>query len=258
MPITYYTQTADKDHWSSVWEQQQLNRLLAIAARDPFSRHLEAHLPTSGLILEGGCGLGQYVLFFRRRGYHVVGGDFSPAALRMHRQAYPDSPLLGLDLREMPFTDNAFQAHISLGVVEHLEEGPHEILRELHRTLASGGTLLLSVPWVNGARSLLAPFIRRRQAQRQAAGATFYQYAFTRQELRRFLTAASFVVHAFYPYSPGRGGREIMSLLKTATSGHASVPSQAQRRSSPFRHLIYTPPFLWTFAHMILVVAGKP
>jgi hypothetical protein len=75
--ITYYTQTADKDHWSSVWEQQQLNRLLAIAARDPLSCYLEAYLPTSGVILEGGYGLGQYVLFFRQRGYDIIGSDFS-------------------------------------------------------------------------------------------------------------------------------------------------------------------------------------
>lgn len=207
--ITYYAQTANRDHWSTVWGQQQFAHLLAVAAHDPLSCHLEAHLPTSGAILEGGCGLGQYVLFFRRRGYRVIGGDFSLAALRIHRQLHPDSPLLGLDLQRMPFADGTFQAQISLGVIEHLEEGPQEMLREFHRTLAPGGVLLLSVPWVNGARRLLSPFIRRRQVQRQAAGATFYQYAFTRQELRCFLTTAGFMVHAFYPYSPGRGGARL-------------------------------------------------
>ena len=190
----------------------------------------------------------------------MIGGDFSLAALRIHRQLHPDSPLLGLALQRMPFADGTFQAQISLGVIEHLEEGPQEMLREFHRTLAPGGILLLSVPWVNGARRLLSPFIRRRQVQRRAAGATFYQYAFTRQELRHFLTTAGFMVHTFYPYSPGRGVREVVGLLKTATFGRSSASGRApQRRSSPpLRRLIYTPPLLWTFAYMILVVAGKP
>lgn len=262
MPIAYYTQTADEDHWSGVWEQQQLDHLLAIATHDPLSRHLEAHLPPSGLIFEGGCGLGQYILFFRQRGYQVFGGDFSLRALRIHRQAYPDSPLLGLDLRRLPFANGAFQGHISLGVVEHLEGGLQETLHEFYRTLAPGGILLLSVPWVNGARRLLTPFIRRRQAQRRAAGATFYQYAFTRRELGRFLTAAGFAVRAFYPYSPGKGVREVLSFLKPRTSSHvlssyASVPARRQLQNTPFRRLLYTPPLLWTFAHMILVVAVR-
>jgi len=131
-------------------------------------------------------------------------------------------------------------------------------LREIYRTLAPGGTLLLSVPWVNAARRLLASLIRHHQARRLAAGATFYQYAFTRRELRRVLTTAGFVVRAFYPYSPGKGGREILGLLKPTTSSHTSAPVRAQRRGSPLRHLIYTPPLLWIFAHMILVVAKKP
>lgn len=263
MSITYHLQTPDQDHWTSVWKQQQLDHLLTVAARDPLSRHLKAHLPKIGLILEGGCGLGQYVLFFRRRGYAMIGGDFSLMALQSHRQASPDSPLLGLDLRRLPFADGAFQGHISLGVVEHLEQGPQEMLREFYRTLAPGGTLLLSVPWVNGARRLLARFIRRREAQRRNGGAIFYQYAFSRQELHHFLTSTGFRVQTFHPYSPGKGVREILSLVKPTQSNYtlsAGVPppTQKQINEHPLRPLLYTPPLLWTFAHMILVIAVKP
>lgn len=264
MPIAYYAQTADEDHWSSVWEQQQLSCLLAIAACDPLSRHLEAHMPTSGVILEGGCGLGQYVVFFRHRGYHVIGGDFSLTALRIHRQVYPDSPLLGMDLRRMPFADGTFQGHISLGVVEHLEEGPQEMLHQFCRTLAPGGILLLSVPCVNGYRRLTMPLIQRRQTKLRAAGADFYQYAYTTAEVRSFLAAAGFRVVAFHPYSPAKGMRECRPLrrLYWRVAGH---PARSAGSAAPdsalgggwLRQLLYTRPLLWAFAHMILAVAVK-
>lgn len=268
MPITYYAQTANRDHWGTVWGQQQLDHLLAVAARDPLSRHLEAHLPTSGVILEGGCGLGQYVLFFRTRGYHVVGGDFSLTALQIHRQVYPDSPLLCLNLRRMPFADNAFQGHISLGVIEHLEEGPQEMLHEFYRTLAPGGTLLLSVPWVNGYRRLTMPLIQRRQTRLRAAGADFYQYALTKGEMRAFLEGAGFRVRAFHSYSPAKGMREFPLLRRLY---YRAVPRPAEGKTTVplnnvpgvekihgMRRFLYWPPVLWIFAHMILVVAQKP
>ena len=34
------------------------------------------HLPRHGIILEGGCGLGHYVVALRSRGYNCIGVDF--------------------------------------------------------------------------------------------------------------------------------------------------------------------------------------
>ena len=268
MSITYYAQTANRDYWGTVWGQQQLDHLLAVAARDPLSRHLEAYLPMSGVILEGGCGLGQYVLFFRQRGYHIIGSDFSLAALQIHRQAYPDSPLLGLDLRRMPFAADAFQGHISIGVVEHVEEGPQGLLREFYRTLTAGGMLLLAVPWVNGYRLLVKSLIQRRQTRLRVAGAGFYQHAFTLGEIRAFLEKAGFRVRAFHPYSPAKGMREfpVLRNLYRRAAPHpaerkAAAPSgdkAGEEKVHGVRRLLYWPPVLWTFAHMILAVAQKP
>lgn len=268
MAITYYARRPETKHWDEVWKASTLSHLLAVAQRDPLSVHLLKYLPAQGAILEGGCGLGQYVVYLRTRGYSVIGGDFSLTALRIHRQAHPDSPLLGLDLRRMPFADNAFQGHISLGVVEHLEEGPREMLREFYRTLAPGGMLLLSVPWVNGYRRLAKPLIQGRQSRLHAAGANFYQYAFTRGEVRAFLEKAGFRVRAFYPYSPARGLREFPLLRRLY---RRAVPRPAERKAAAsvsadagvekvqgVRRFLYWHPVLWIFAHMILAVAQKP
>ena len=270
MSIAYYAQTADIDHWDGVWAEERLDRLVAVAHRDPLTTCLEDHLPGQGLILEGGCGLGQYVVYLRDRGYNVVGGDFSLKALRVHREVRPDSPLLCLDLCRIPVADGAFQAHVSIGVVEHIQEGPQELLHEFYRTLAPGGILLLSVPWVNVYRRLTRPFIVRRQARLRGEGAHFYQYALARREVRAFLAEAGFRVRAFYPYSPARGMREVPVLRRTRSrppeaktvwrAGDRAAPVQAPLNCGVqgVRRLLYWPPVLWAFAHMILAVAEKP
>jgi SAM-dependent methyltransferase len=267
MAITYYARRPGAEYWDEIWQGRLLPHLLAIAQRDPLSAHLLKNLPAHGIALEGGCGLGQYVVHLRQRGYNVVGADYSPSALRIHRQMHPDSPLLSLDLRRMPFANNALQGHISIGVVEHLEEGPLEMLNEFYRTLAPGGTLLLSVPWVNGYRRLLRPLIGREQSRLHAAGAPFYQYAFTRDEIRTFLERAGFRMRSSYPYSPARGMREVPFL------GHLyrrTTLNLAQRENTVpidkggveeiqgLRRYLYWRPVLWFFSHMILAVALKP
>ena len=119
MSIAYYANKATEAFWSDYWQQTQLNQLLKVAARDPLTQHFKRHLPKSGLILEGGCGLGQYVLFFQQQGYRIIGGDFSLPALQAHQKVSGNSPLVGLDLCHMACPDNTFQAHISIGVIEH-------------------------------------------------------------------------------------------------------------------------------------------
>jgi len=272
MSIAYYASKATETFWSAYWQQTLLNHLLAVAVRDPLTQHFKAHLPKSGLILEGGCGLGQYVLLFQKQGYNIIGGDFSLKALQSHRQLFGKSPLMGLDLCYMACPDNTFQAHISIGVIEHFEEGPIQILAEIYRTLAPGGVLLLSVPWINGYRRLTKPLIQRQQWKLRQTQAEFYQYAFSKQELKTYLEETGFLVENFYPYSPARGLREIKFLREIhkiiadkKTNNPSPSPKNAVNISIPpeepvhgLRKLLYWSPVLNTFAHMILAVAKKP
>jgi SAM-dependent methyltransferase len=237
-------------------------------------------------VLEGGCGLGQYVALFSAEGYRVVGGDFSVAALAAHRRAQPASPLVALDLLRLPFADGVFGAHISLGVAEHAVDGPQALLRELRRTLAPGGALLLGVVWMNGWRRLTTPLVRRREARKRAAGIPFYQYAFSRAQLRSLLEDSGLRVLALHPYSPALGlrdlplGRALVRLLRSfgqtrersepvTTPGQVSVaasgavaPSASARveteRPRGLRRVLYWGPALAICAHMVLAVAVKP
>src|SRR4030095_8855543 len=75
---------------------------------------------------------------------------------------------------------------------------------EAHRVLAPGGTLVISVPYVNGVRRLGAGWIRRQNRALAAAGGKFYQYAFTRAEFLGALGRHGFTPLSVYPYAPAR------------------------------------------------------
>lgn len=48
------------------------------------------HLPRHGLILEGGCGLGHYVVALRSRGYNCIGVDFASKTVAAAKSVLPD------------------------------------------------------------------------------------------------------------------------------------------------------------------------
>jgi len=244
-----------------------VEELLRIARESPLTDLIERNLPTTGRVLEAGCGLGQYVLLLRERGRVAVGADWSLEALRAGARA--GAPVSVMDLRSLGIATGAVTAYLSLGVVEHDPEGPDAILREAARVVPAGGRLLLSVPYWNGARRLATPYLRCRARLTRAAGGQFYQYAFTRRELGQRLAAHGFLVRAFHPYDPARVLRKALRALRggaggVETSGRlAPAPATrdgrarrpAWRRAA--RALLYSGPALRLFGHMVLAVAVR-
>ena len=288
MPLAYYSRAATEEFWSEHWGGQDVGELLAVARRSPLTGLIESGLPPAGVILEAGCGLGQYVWLLRERGHRAVGADWSVDALRRARGhasgAPPHSPnappFAAMDLASLALRDGAAAAYLSLGVVEHDERGPARLLAEARRVLAPGGRLLLSVPYVNGCRRLFGPVVARRQGRVRADGGQFYQYAFTRLEVRRFLDDAGFRVLAFAPYDPARIlrkalGRRVTRAMtgasaavattgaagpapvEVASNGGVSHPARRGGLPALARRLLYTPPALRLLGHMLLAVAVK-
>ena len=244
-----------------------MEELLRIARESPLTDLIERNLPTTGRVLEAGCGLGQYVLLLRERGRVAVGADWSLEALRAGARA--GAPVSVMDLRSLGIATGAVVAYLSLGVVEDDPEGPDAILREAARVVPAGGRLLLSVPYWNGARRLATPYLRRRARLTHAAGGQFYQYAFTRRELGQRLAAHGFVVRGFHPYDPARVLRKALRALRGG-AGEVDAPGRpapapathdGRARRPPWRRaaraLLYSGPALRLFGHMVLAVAVR-
>jgi SAM-dependent methyltransferase len=172
--LTYYSATAREDFWTEHWGGHTVNELLAVARVSPLTTLITDALPPAGLVLEAGCGLGQYVILLRERGWRAAGVDGSVEALTACRRVAA-VPLAASDLRALAIRSGALAAYVSLGVVEHDPDGPDAILAEARRMLApGGGALVISVPYLNGVRRLGAPWIRRRQTALSLRGGTFY------------------------------------------------------------------------------------
>jgi SAM-dependent methyltransferase len=103
------------------------------------------HLP-HGHLLDWGCGYGQMTYLLRRRGLAVTAYDMGTPETRM-----PDVPLCreiqvirSTHPTELPFGNNAFDAVLSSGVLEHVDEHSQpgnewRSLREIARVVRPGG-----------------------------------------------------------------------------------------------------------------------
>lgn len=97
-------------------------------------------LPPGERLLDYGCGNKPYRTLFGAKFNEYVGADLP---------GNPDAEIITGPKGEIPSEDGAFDCVLSSEVMEHTED-PRFYLREAHRVLKPGGTLILSVPaiWV--------------------------------------------------------------------------------------------------------------
>lgn len=188
------------NHWSSNTSENILNfyrpYLKGYLGYGTLRHVFLKYLPRKGLILEAGCGRGQYVAALRSRGYNCIGVDFAEKTIEMVKKYLPDLPVKVGDVRELKLKDESLNGYISLGVVEHFKEGPSDALKEAFRTLKKEGILIISVPQA---------FLWRKKAafpeeSPLPENAMFYQYAFSPEEFRTLLEDAGFRIIAEYGY----------------------------------------------------------
>jgi len=100
-------------------------------------------LPAGARILDAGCGSGRNMVELARFGT-VTGVELSDTSVELARARNSGDVVEGSVL-EMPFAADSFDLAVSLDVIEHLEDDL-AALRELRRTVAPGGLLLVTVP----------------------------------------------------------------------------------------------------------------
>jgi ubiquinone/menaquinone biosynthesis C-methylase UbiE len=95
-------------------------------------------------VLDWGCGAGQMTALLRQRGLEVTAFDYRGTLAEPETQPLPHYPDVEAHLSpepvKLPFEDDRFDAVLSCGVLEHVQD-PDGSLEELKRVLAPGGTL---------------------------------------------------------------------------------------------------------------------
>lgn len=176
--MAYYLTAADADFWDNHWRihlPPETHKRTEQGNLGKFEHLFIHYLPRQGRILETGCGLGQYVLALRVRGYQAEGVDWSTETVRTVRELRPDLPIHVGDITNLDVPDGYYAAYVSLGVVEHHQQGPEPFLREAYRVLSDDGVMLISVPYFHPLRRIKTHLGLYRG---RTDGLSFYQYAF--------------------------------------------------------------------------------
>lgn len=126
------THQAEERHW---WYRGRRTVLDGVIAG--------LELPKPARVLDAGCGSGRNMIEFSSLG-PVTGIELSETSVALARGREAGEIVSGSVL-EMPFPDDSFDLAVSLDVIEHLEDDL-TALRELRRTVAPGGALLVTVP----------------------------------------------------------------------------------------------------------------
>jgi SAM-dependent methyltransferase len=244
-----------RDHWGR--PDVELETLSRGLERTDLWRLFRANLPKGGRVLEAGCGPAHWVKFLSERGYRVFGVDLAAAALARSKSVAPALALAVGDLGATPFRSGTFDAYVSLGVIEHFEEGPTRVLEEALRVVRPGGTFLFTVPYLSLAKRFM--ILRHRSAPESGE---FYQYVMRGSELRCLLEGAGLEVVKVSCF-------EVEGGLQNRVPAVGKLKESIRRSPRPWLKRL-TPIFHWgwdftlrllprpALAHMVMAVCRKP
>ncbi|MEO0129356.1 MAG: class I SAM-dependent methyltransferase [candidate division WOR-3 bacterium] len=161
-------------------------------------------------ILEAGCGRGQWVIYLHHRGYQIIGVDFAISAMRKTKCVYPGINLIGGDVNQLCFQDNSFDAVMCWSVLDHIESGPLNALKEIYRVTKPDGFLFITVPCQNLLYLWLKPILflkdilrknrlLRKILRKADIKKDFFQNEFTVQRFRKYLESTGFQIKNIHP-----------------------------------------------------------
>ena len=104
------------DYWMAYWEKVSLEDLLAQVPKSEYRPAVDQYMPREGLVLEAGCGLGQWLVYLYSLGVRAHGVDFEVRALRDLKREFLDVLVCTADVVHLPYADASFSACLSFGV----------------------------------------------------------------------------------------------------------------------------------------------
>lgn len=224
--LVYLGDSATPALWDRLWSLDEAAvsaSLLPTRSTDLLVRFTRRFLrPEDGAVLEGGCGMGQFVAALSRGGFRSIGIDFAPETVRALNMFAPQLDVRLGDLRRIEMPDASVAGYWSLGVIEHFWGGYDALACEMARVVQDGGYLFCSFPY-------MSPFRRAKSRLRlyptqdfRAEPDGFYQFA-----LRDDLVIERMASHGFD------------LVERSASSALKGVLGECGPMSAPLERLYY-------------------
>lgn len=169
-----YAEKYERESNISGWSDHGLSRRMAT-----FERVLDSTpLPSDSLILDLGCGAGTYCRFLRKKGFRMIGLDYSLPMLKRARTFRENEEIqfLNGEAYNLPLSNQSVDVVVCIGVLQTLTDEKRAI-KEINRILKPGGICLLDGINALGLNELIKlkpvdylkaynPFILRKYLQR--------------------------------------------------------------------------------------------
>ncbi len=238
---TYAAEAAvESDHWWFVGRRRLFADIIG-----------KLGLPHGAEILDVGTSTGTNLRMLRDLGFHHVQGiDQSPEAVRFCSEKGLGQVQLG-DVCALPFPDCRFDLILATDIIEHVDDDLGA-LRELHRVLKPGSSLLLTVPAFRLLWGLQDEVSHHRRRYRLS-------------DLLPKLLDAEFSVEKYYYFNyllflPILAGRRLVRLLRIELASEAEINTRWLNRilTLIFQLDVTTAPWLRPpFGASALVVATR-
>ncbi|HEY92586.1 MAG TPA: class I SAM-dependent methyltransferase [Dehalococcoidia bacterium] len=141
---------AETDYWFSIYNRSDF---LGDCYRQRLKQALSwvdaFQISQNAILLDAGCGVGISTQEMAKRGFHVIGLDFSDAMIKKAQSVceaklWRKIQFMQGDVERLPFADHSFEVVVCLGVITYLRS-ESTTLSEISRVLKPGGMLILSV-----------------------------------------------------------------------------------------------------------------
>jgi SAM-dependent methyltransferase len=240
--------------WTRIWEAQggPQGHAERIKRREEFEimwPYIE-RLPNGSRLLDGGCGMGDWVIWLSKTGYPTTGLDISRVTIDKLKAMFPELDFAVGDVRATGLATGCIDGYFAWGTFEHFEEGFGPVVSEAFRVLKPGGLLFMSVPFDNLRHALRATLWDGWRLPPQSETTRFYQWRLTRGELARVLAAHGFAVEDVKVIYKRHG------LQRWLQQNFGLNPNATVTKGIAFVLAPFVPKAL--VGHMILAVARKP
>lgn len=205
------------ENWDKGWSNFDLKKAVEGSKNERFISGTTKTFIAPGKnkrILEGGCGLGNFVYSLEHNGYDAYGIDFAEETIRNINQTFPKLKVSSGDVRKLNFVDDYFDGYWSLGVIEHFYEGYNDIKREMRRVLKKGGYLFITFPYFSPLRKLKAKLgMYTKFDERKFNQENFYQFALDANKVIKDFENENFVLIKKRPITGLKGLKDEIKLL---------------------------------------------